>query len=89
MNNVIDAAAGEKVVVKVDVPEQGNLTVLVMTLDGNIVDYLHRGTASQGEHFYSWDGTNRKGTPVARGMYFIRVSGPGLDETRKVMVVKE
>ena len=89
MNNVIDATAGEKVVVKVDVPEEGNLTVLVMTLDGNIVDYLHRGTASQGEHFYSWDGTNRKGNPVARGMYFIRVSGPGLDETRKVMVVKE
>ena len=89
LNNVINSAAREKVVVKVDVPQDGNLTVLVMTLDGNIVDYLHRGSAKQGEHFYSWDGTNRSGNPVARGMYFIRVIGPGIDETRKVLVVKE
>ncbi len=89
LNNVIDSAAGEKAVIKVDVPEDGTLTVLVMTLDGNIVDYLHRGSAKAGEHFYTWDGSNRKGNPVARGMYFIRVIGPGLDETRKVLVIKE
>ena len=89
LNNVIDSAAGEKAVIKVDVPDDGTLTVLVMTLDGNIVDYLHRGSAKAGEHFYTWDGSNRKGNPVARGMYFIRVTGPGLDETRKVLVIKE
>ena len=89
LNNVINASEREKVVVKVQAPEDGNLTVLVMTVDGNIVDYLHRGAAKAGEHFYSWDGTNRKGNAVARGMYFIRVTGPGIDETRKVMVVKE
>ena len=89
LNNVIDANAGEKTVVRVQMEEQGKLEVLVMTLDGSIVDYLHRGIASKGEHFYSWDGTNRKGKPVARGMYFIRVVGDGIDETRKVMVVKE
>ncbi|MBP5602014.1 MAG: hypothetical protein J6X78_04725 [Treponema sp.] len=89
LNNVIDSAVGEKAVVKVDVLEDGTLTVLVMTLDGNIVDYLHRGSAKAGEHFYTWDGSNRKGNPVARGMYFIRVIGPGLDETRKVLVIKE
>ena len=89
LNNVINSSQREKVVLKVNQPEQGNLTVLVMTLDGNIVDYLHRGASESGEHFYSWDGTNRKGKPVARGMYFVRVIGPGLDETRKVMVVKD
>ena len=89
MNNVIDSSVGEKVVVRVDLETQGKLEVLVMTLDGNIVDYLHRGVADKGEHFYSWDGSNRKGNPVARGMYFIRVIGDGIDETRKVMVVKE
>ena len=88
-NNTINSSKQEKVVVKVDQPQKGNLTVLVTTLDGNIVDYLHRGSSEAGEHFYSWDGTNRKGRPVARGMYFIRVTGPGIDETRKVMVVKD
>ena len=89
LNNVIDASAAEKAVVCVEMPSKGRLDVLVMTLDGNIVDYLHRGIADSGTHYYSWDGTNLRGNPVARGMYFIRVSGEGLDETRKVMVVKE
>ena len=89
LNNVIDSAAGEKVVIKVELPEDTNLTVLVMTLDGNIVDYLQRGQASKGEHYYSWNGSNRNGKPVARGMYFIRVMSKSIDETRKVMVVKE
>jgi len=89
LNNVINSSQREKVVVKVNQPQQGNLTVLVMTLDGSIVDYLHRGSSDAGEHFYSWDGTNRRGHSVARGMYFIRVTGPGIDETRKVMVVKD
>ena len=88
MNNVINADKGEKVVIKVDLKEEGNLNVLIMTLDGNIVDYLQRGEAAEGEHFYSWDGTNRRGKAVARGMYFVRITGPGIDETRKVLVVK-
>ena len=34
-------------------------------------------------------GTNGAGKSVARGMYFVRVIGDEIDETRKVMVVKE
>ena len=88
LNNAINSVDGEKVVIKVNQPQAGNLNVLVMTLDGNIVDYLHRGASEAGEHYFSWNGSNRKGNPVARGMYFIRVTGPGIDETRKVLVVK-
>ncbi|QTQ16099.1 FlgD immunoglobulin-like domain containing protein [Treponema parvum] len=88
-NNVINVNAGEKVVIQVDMPQNGELNVAVMTLDGNIVTYLQHGRASQGVHNYRWDGKNNAGTKVARGMYFIRVSGSGFDETRKVMVVKE
>jgi hypothetical protein len=36
----------------------------------------------------TWDGTNAGGNPVARGMYFVRVVGPDIDEIRKVMVIK-
>ncbi|QTQ11925.1 hypothetical protein HRI96_06775 [Treponema parvum] len=88
-NNVINVNAGEKVVIQVDMPQNGELNVAIMTLDGNIVTYLQHGRASQGVHNYRWDGKNNAGTKVARGMYFIRVSGSGFDETRKVMVVKE
>ena len=60
-----------------------------MTLDGNIVTYLNHGAATAGEHYYTWNGTNNAGSKVARGLYFVRVIGPGFDETRKVMVVKD
>ena len=69
-------------------PSQGNLRVIVMTADGNIVKYLENGRKPEGLHYYYWDGTNKSGTAVARGIYFIRVVGPEMEETRKVMVVK-
>lgn len=89
LNNVINATKGEHVVVKVDMPENGRLNVIVMTLDGNIISYLNRGKVEAGENYFTWDGKNRNGNSVARGMYFVRVTGPGIDETRKVMVVKD
>ncbi len=87
-NNVIDANRGEMSVVQVNMPSEGNLDVIVMTLDGNIIRYLQHGTASAGEHNYSWNGTTKSGKKVARGLYFVRVFGNGIDETRKIMVVK-
>lgn len=87
-NNVIDVNKGEMSVVHVNMPSEGRLDVIVMTLDGNIIRYLQHGTASAGEHNYSWNGTSKSGKKVARGLYFVRVFGNGIDETRKIMVVK-
>jgi flagellar hook assembly protein FlgD len=41
-----------------------------------------------GTHYYTWNGKNNAGNSVARGLYFVRVVGEGIDETRKVMIVK-
>ena len=89
LNNVINATYGEKTIVKLNVPQAGNVDVMVMTLDGNIVTYLQHGAISAGEHYFTWNGKNNAGQKVARGLYFVRVIGPNLDETRKVMVVKD
>lgn len=89
LNNVIDVDNGENTVVQVDMKESGNLNVIVMTLDGNIIKYLRHGHTDAGTHYYNWNGTNNGGSKVARGLYFVRVIGPGIDETRKVMCVKQ
>ena len=88
LNNVIDLNNGEHTVIQVDMKQSGNLNVIVMTLDGNIVTYLRHGQTDAGTHYYNWNGTNNGGSKVARGLYFVRVIGPGIDETRKVMCVK-
>lgn len=89
LNNVINASQGESATVQVNLASEGALSVVVMTLDGNVVQYLQHGNASAGEHHYVWNGTTKSGKLVARGMYFVRVFGSGIDETRKVMVVKD
>jgi hypothetical protein len=89
LNNVINSLKKERTAVQIDLQEPGQATVLVFTLDGDVVKALHRGRLGRGSYTLTWDGTNTGGTPVARGMYFIRVVAPGIDEIRKVMVIKE
>ena len=69
-------------------PKSGNLTVQVFTLDGNLVKTLARTRVNEGTYTYHWDGTNGTGNPVARSLYFVKITGPGIDEVRKVMVVQ-
>jgi hypothetical protein len=88
LNNVIDPTRGEKTSIQIELKTSGYLTVQVFTLDGDLVRVLSRSPTASGSFFYTWDGLNGAGRAVARGMYFIRVVGPGIDEIRKVMIVK-
>lgn len=89
LNNVINSRAKEKTTIVVDTEKSTALKVFVMTLDGSIVRTLEKSRVKSGRHTYTWDGTNGAGKSVARGMYFVRVIADDIDETRKVMVVKE
>jgi len=88
LNNVINPKTGESADLHYVLEEGGNLTIQVFTLAGDLVDTLYRGHRSSGEYATSWDGRNKAGDIVARGIYFIRFTGPGVDEHRKVLVVK-
>ncbi|MDR1307825.1 MAG: hypothetical protein LBK74_09670 [Treponema sp.] len=90
LNNVINSAKRERVFLDYRLTKSGRVTVQVFTLDGNLVKALVRESQSAKDTYYrvSWDGTNNGGRPVARGMYFIRIVAPEIDEIRKVMVVK-
>ena len=87
-NNIIDPTKGEKANVHYVTTEAGIVTVQVFTMDGDIVDILYRGRRDAGEYSTTWDGRNRAGMTVARGVYFVSVVGPGINEIRKVLVVK-
>ena len=66
----------------------GNVTVTVFDLSGSIIRVLARQNQAAGDYGITWDGTNRSGAKVARGLYFIKIVGPGIDEIRKVLVVR-
>jgi hypothetical protein len=88
LNNVIKPSTGENVYVEYALPRNGPVAIQVFTLDGNLVKVLVRENKAAGDYRAAWDGKNNGGREVARGMYFIRVVAPGIDEIRKVMVVK-
>ena len=88
LNNVIDSIKKERTALQVELADAGQVSVMVFTLDGDVVRTLHRGRLAAGTYSMTWDGSNSAGRPVARGIYFIRVVAPGIDEIRKVMVIK-
>jgi hypothetical protein len=88
LNNVINPTTGERTYIRYHLVRSGRVTIQVFTLDGTLIKTLRRENRAAGEWVDSWNGTNNGGRPVARGMYFIRVVGPDIDEIRKVMVVK-
>jgi hypothetical protein len=88
LNNVINPDRGDSAVLQYVLTRSGRVTIQVFTLDGNLVKVLERSSRAVGEYAVSWDGRNNGGRTVARGLYFIRIVGPDIDEIRKVMVVK-
>jgi hypothetical protein len=87
-NNVINPNRGEKALLTYTLNKGGMVTVNIFSLDGSLVYAVHRGSQAPGTYDRYWDGKNMGGRAVARGIYFVRVVGPGIDEIRKVMVVK-
>jgi len=88
LNNVINPDKGESATLQYVVSAAGRVTVTVFDLAGSLVNVLVRGSLAAGEYETLWDGTNRGGRKVTRGLYFVRIVGPGMDETRKVLVVR-
>jgi hypothetical protein len=88
LNNVIDPTKDDKAILQYEVSDPGRVHVTVFTADSDVVKTLQSGPQGAGKYTYAWDGTNSAGDVVARGIYFIRVKGPGFDEYRKVLVTK-
>ena len=67
----------------------GPISIVIYDLGGNVVKDLVTEFVSAGEHLVEWDGRNKHGKIVARGVYIIRVRAPGLfNQIRKILVVK-
>jgi hypothetical protein len=88
LNNVINPTLNEQTFIRYRLETAGTATIQVFALDGSLVKVLFRGRQGVGDYTYAWDGKNSSGEVVARGIYFIRVVAPGIDEFRKVLVVK-
>lgn len=70
------------------VPEDGTVDVAVYNARGERVRVLENGRRPAGSHEIAWDGRDDAGRVVASGVYFTRITGPGLTETKKLVLAR-
>ncbi len=80
---------GSDTVIRYDVPADGGaLSIDVFDLGGRRVANLVRGAQPAGRHAARWDGRDASGRRVTAGVYFVRLTGAAVDETRKVTLLR-
>jgi hypothetical protein len=69
------------------VPREGRVELRIYSVEGKLVRTLMSGECPAGSHSAGWDGRDDLGRRVTSGVYFCRLSAPGVSETRKMILV--
>ena len=64
------------------------ITIKVYNTAGQMIRELFRGTSNPGLNSISWDGKDSGGARVSSGVYVIRVEGGGINQSKRVIVVR-
>ncbi len=81
------ASRGGTVYVELVAAEAGDVRVTVYTMEGELVWETTTEVLADLTEIVPWYCVNEAGRPVASGVYLIRVTGAGLDELKKAVVV--
>jgi hypothetical protein len=66
----------------------GRVRAQVVDVQGRLVATVADRVYPAGEGVLQWDGRDARGLAVSPGVYFMRVSGAGLDAARRMMVLR-
>jgi hypothetical protein len=72
----------------VAVPKTANVEIVVFDLLGRKVRTLLAGETAAGYHTVEWNGLADDSSPVASGIYFVRMISGTFNETTKIMLMK-
>jgi hypothetical protein len=78
-----------KTMIGYDVPAGGgHVTLRIYDVGGRLVRTLVDGAETPGRKTVTWEGRNNRGQQVATGVYFYRMTAPGFEKTRKMIMIK-
>jgi FlgD Ig-like domain len=62
-----------------------NITIDIFAINGSFVKKLFSGSKEKGQHNFTWNGTNKAGQQMPKGIYFIKLHSKQLSKTVKVL----
>ncbi len=75
--------------VRMDLAQGAQASLEVFDLSGRRVATLARGWLEPGRYSFAWSGRGESGAALGSGLYFLRLSAPGLrTETARLMIVR-
>jgi hypothetical protein len=74
--------------IAIDVPSAADVRVDVYNVMGQHVRTLLDRRVGPGRELVRWDGRGESGRPVPSGVYFCRMTGPGVQLTQKMMKLR-
>ncbi len=77
----------ETVTLRWNLPEEGQISLVVVDLAGRVVRTLVHGSQAAGVHSLTWDLTDEAGTRVAPGVYLARLACAGASLATRIVVV--
>ena len=69
-------------------PEAGEVSMMVYNLLGQQVRVLVRGRQEAGVYRVTWDGKDTYGQPASSGIYLYRLASGGFVQTRRMLLLK-
>jgi len=70
-----------------ELPQDGQVQLSVYAPDGRLVRSLVSGKREAGHHSVSWDGRDDAGRRAAGGVYFYSLQAPGIEESRRMILL--
>jgi hypothetical protein len=74
--------------VSYSIAQAGRVRLGIYDASGRLVRRLVDGERPAGKETVVWNGTSESGARLGTGVYFVQLSGPGIRETRKVILLK-
>jgi len=74
--------------VRFSLARAGHVELGVYDLGGRLVRQLANEERYAGTGLVVWDGTDRSGARAGAGVYFVRLSGPGVHQIRKLVLMR-
>ncbi len=87
-NNVFNPAKGESAMIDYTIENDGQVTVKLYNIVGELVRTLVDESRPAGNYTESWNGQNDSNETVASGVYLCFIEAPGIKVIKKTAVIK-